>query len=163
MTIDDQIGDKKIQYDTNKEAAKISALSSGKIDKHEYITGEEILPSNQQEIIEQAKFTYSPLGKAFEKQIKTIEYQGQKQGEALKNLKPEEQTKAIEGKSNNQSKAKNIFNNLIKEQTIMNKLYESVDYNNLNFEYVDPTKDVSFYEYMDSKEFKFDDSLKKQM
>ena len=45
----------------------------------------------------------------------------------------------------------------------MNKLYESVDYNNLNFEYVDPTKDVSFYEYMDSKEFKFDDSLKKQM
>ena len=54
------------------EAAKISALSSGKIDKYEYLTGEEILPSNQQQIIEQAIFTYSPLGKAFEKQIQSI-------------------------------------------------------------------------------------------
>ena len=66
MTIEDQITDEKLQYDTNREAAKISALSSGKIDKYEYLTGEEILPYNQQQIIEQAKFTYSPLGKAFE-------------------------------------------------------------------------------------------------
>ena len=87
MIIDDQIRDEKLQYDINREAAKISALSSGKIDKHEYLTGEEILPSNQQQIIEQAKFTYSPLGKAFEKQIKTIEDQGQKQVEALNTLK----------------------------------------------------------------------------
>ena len=50
------------------EKPKISALSSGKIQKYEYLTGEDILPSNQQQIIEQAKFTYSPLGKAFEKQ-----------------------------------------------------------------------------------------------
>ena len=76
MTIDDQIRDEKLQYDINREAAKISALSSGKIDKYEYLTGEEILPSNQQQIIEQAKFTYSPLGKAFKKQVKTIEDQG---------------------------------------------------------------------------------------
>ena len=68
MTIDDQIRDEKLQYDINREAAKISALSSGKIHKYEYLTGEDILPSNQQQIIEQAKFTYSPLGKAFEKQ-----------------------------------------------------------------------------------------------
>ena len=68
MTIENQIKDEKLQYDINREAAKISALSSGKIDKYEYLTGEEILPSNQQHIIEQAKFTYSPLGKAFEKQ-----------------------------------------------------------------------------------------------
>ena len=72
MTIEDKIRDAKIQYNINREAAKISALSSGKIDKYEYRTGEEILPSNQQQIIEQAKFTYSPLGKAFEKQTKTI-------------------------------------------------------------------------------------------
>ena len=71
MTIEDQIKDEKLQYDINREAAKISALSSGKIDKYEYLTGEEILPSNQQQIIEQAKFTYSPLEKAFEKQTKT--------------------------------------------------------------------------------------------
>ena len=90
MTIDDKIRDEKLQYDINREAAKISALSSGKIDKYEYLTGEEILPSDQSRIIEQAKFTYSPLGKAFEKQIKTIEEQGIKQVEALKALKPEE-------------------------------------------------------------------------
>ena len=76
MTINDQIRDEKLQYDINREAAKISALSSGKIDKYEYLTGEEILPSNQKQIIEQAKFAYSPLGKAFEKGIKTIEDQG---------------------------------------------------------------------------------------
>ena len=69
MTIDDKIKDEKIQYDINREAAKISELSSGKIDKFEYLTGEEILPSDQSRIIKQAKFTYFPLGKAFEKQI----------------------------------------------------------------------------------------------
>ena len=84
MTIEDQIKDEKLQYDINREAAKISALSSGKIDKYEYLTGEEILPSNQQQIIQQAKFTYSPLGKALEKQRKTIEDQGEKQVNALK-------------------------------------------------------------------------------
>ena len=87
MTIIDQIRDEKLQYDSNGEATKISALSSGKIDKYEYLTDEEILPSNQEQIIEQGKFTYSPLGEAFGKQIKTIEDQGQKQDEALKNLK----------------------------------------------------------------------------
>ena len=61
MTIEDQIRDEKLQYDIHREAAKISALSSGKIDKYEYLTGEKILPSNQQQIIDQAKFTYYPL------------------------------------------------------------------------------------------------------
>ena len=62
MTINDQIRDGKLQNDIDREAAKISVLSSDKIDKYEYLTGEEILPSNQQQIIEQAKFTYFPLG-----------------------------------------------------------------------------------------------------
>ena len=83
MTIEDQIKDEKLQYDINREASKILALSSGKIDKYEYPTGEEILPSNQQQIIEQAKFTYFPLGKAFEKQAKTIKDQGKKQVKAI--------------------------------------------------------------------------------
>ena len=95
MTINDQIRDEKLQYDINREAAKISALSSGKIHKYEYLTGEDIFPSNQQQIIEQAKITYSPLGKAFEKQIKTIEDRGKKQVDALKNLKPIKRSKAI--------------------------------------------------------------------
>ena len=54
MTIDDQIRDEKLQYDINRKAAKISALPSGKIDKYEYLTGEEIVPSNQKQTIEQA-------------------------------------------------------------------------------------------------------------
>ena len=85
INLQDQIRDEKLQYDINREAAKITALSSGKIDKYEYLTGEEILPSNQQQIIEQAKFTYSPLGKAFEKQTKVIEDRGEKQIKAIQN------------------------------------------------------------------------------
>ena len=87
MTVDDKIRDEKSQYDINREAAKISASSSGKIDKYEFLTGEEMLPSNQSRIIEQAKFTYSPLGKAFEKQTKTIEEQGKKEIKAIKVIK----------------------------------------------------------------------------
>ena len=63
MTIDGQIRDEKLQYDINREAAKISALSSNKIGKYEYLTDEEILPSNQKQIIKLAKF---------EKQIKQL-------------------------------------------------------------------------------------------
>ena len=96
MIINDQIRDEKLQYDINREAAKISALSSDKIDKYEYPTGEEMLPSNQQQIIEQAKSTYSPLGKVSEKQTKTIEDQGQKQAETLKTFKSDNEKLAIE-------------------------------------------------------------------
>ena len=99
MTINDQIIDERLQYDINREAAKISALSSGEIHKYEYLTGEDILPSNQQQIIEQARFTYFPLGKVFEKQTKIIEDKGQKQVDALTDLKPKEQSKAITYKS----------------------------------------------------------------
>ena len=122
--------------------------------------------------MEQTKFTYSPLGKAFEKQVKTIEDQGKKQVDVLKDLKEKEQTKLIEDKSSNQSNATIIFNYLInKRKKIMSELHDSVDYNNLKFEYVGPTKDVSFYEYMDSKELynaiknnqiRFNDVLKRQ-
>ena len=82
MTANDQIRDKKLQYDINRKATEISPLLSSKIDKHEYLTGEEIFLSKQKQIIEQATFTFSPLGKAFEKQIKTIEDQGEKQTKA---------------------------------------------------------------------------------
>ena len=59
MTINDKNRDEKLQYSINKETAKISALSSGKIDKYEYLTGEEILPSDESRIIKQGKFSYS--------------------------------------------------------------------------------------------------------
>ena len=91
MTTNDQIRDEKLQYGINRDAAETSALSSGKIRKYEYLTGEDILWSNQQQLIEQARFTYCPLGKAFEKQIKTIEDQGKKQVDALNTLKSNNQ------------------------------------------------------------------------
>ena len=147
MTINDQISEEKIQHVINREAAKISALSSGKIHRYEYLTREDIWPSNRQQITEQAKFTYSPLEKAFEKQIKIIEDQGKKQVKVLEDFKPKEQRKSIEDKSNNQPKAIAIFNDLInKRKEIISELYDSVDYNNLKFEY------VRFSEYIDSKE-----------
>ena len=79
MAIVDGIKYEKLQYDINRQGAKISALSSGSIDKIEYLTGEEILSSDQSKITEQANFAYSSLGKVFQKQIKTIEGKREKQ------------------------------------------------------------------------------------
>ena len=104
----------KLQYGINREAAKISALSSGKIDKYEYLTGEEILPSDQRRVTEQANFAYSPLVKAFEKQAKTIEDQGIKQVEALKALTGEE-LESIEG----------LFPKNTRTDEIKNEIYET--------------------------------------
>ena len=87
MTINDQIKHEKLQYDINREAAKISVLSSGKIKMYEYLTGEKILLSNEKKIIQQSILILSPVSKAFEKQIKTIEDQGKKQIDGLKDLK----------------------------------------------------------------------------
>ena len=116
MTINDEIRDEKLQYDINREAAKISALSSGKIHKYEYLTGEDILPSNQQQIIEQARFTHSPLGKAFEKQIKTIEDQGEKQIKAIQDQGQVKTIKEYDYDAENTpfiSKQKEIFDKLV--------------------------------------------------
>ena len=115
------------------EAGKISALSSGKIYKYKYFTGEEILPSNQRQIIEQAKFAYSPLGKAFEKQTKTIKDQGEKQIKAL------EDKKQLDNKQqgNNElllSKEREIFKNIYnKRLDKIDELSRKIDYGNLKF------------------------------
>ena len=124
MILEDQIRDEKLQYDIDREASKISALSSGEIDKYEYLTGEEILPSNQQQIIEQAKFNYSPLRKAFEKQIKTIE-----------DLKPKE-IKPIETKSKEikQNKYGDYF---IDGLAKIRESYKPIDFNNLTYNFKD--------------------------
>ena len=121
MTNNDQIKDEKLQYNINREAAKISALSSGKIHKYEYLTGEDILPSTQQQIIEQTKVRYSPLGRAFDKQIKTIEDQGKKQVDALNTLKSDNKIaiKKYTYHPNDTifiSKQKEIFNKLVSER-----------------------------------------------
>ena len=118
MTIDDQIKDEKLQYDINRESANITTLSSGKIDKYEYLTGEEILPSIQKQITEQPKFTYSPLGKSFEKQTKTIEYQGQKQIKAIKESKKRQANINADDYKNKLliSKEREIFKNICNER-----------------------------------------------
>ena len=124
------ITDEKLEYEINREAAKISALSSGKTGKYEYLTGEEILPSNQQQIIEQAKFTYSPLGKAFEKQLKTIEDQGKKQIDALADLK----SKEIKPRETKPNKYGDYFiDGLAKIQ----KSYKPIDFNDLTYNFKD--------------------------
>ena len=97
---------------------KLSALSSGKIDKYEYLTGEEILPSNQQQTIQQAKFAYSPLGKAFEKQTKTIEDQGKKQVKAIQ----DRQIANINNKGNYKDNYKDKLL-LLKEREIFKDIY----------------------------------------
>ena len=118
MTIDDQIRDEKLQCDINREAAKMSALSSDKIHKYEYLTGEDILPSNKQQITELAKFTCSPLGKTFEKQRKTIKDQGEKQ---IKGIQDQGQVKSIKEYFYDDEdtryipKQKEIFNKLVDE------------------------------------------------
>ena len=125
MTIDDKIRDEKLNYDINRGASKKSALSSGKTDKYEYLTGKEILPSNQRQIIKQAKLAYSHLGKTFEKQR-------EKQVGALKSLKlsnKKDELKQIEGMC-----PKNLMNDLIRD-----KLKEIV-----NLQYVIKTDELHY-------------------
>ena len=144
MTIEDQIQDEKLQSDINRETAKISALSSGKPDKYEYLTGEEIVPSNQQQIIQQAKFNYSPLGKAIEKQRKTIEDQGKEQ---VKAIQDNNQLVSINKDDYKDelllSKEREIFKDISNKR--LNKIEElanKIDYDDLD--YVILSKDMEY-------------------
>ena len=144
MTIEDQIKDEKLKYDINREAAKIAALSSGKIDKYEYLTGEEILPSNQQRIIQQTKFNYSPLGKAFEKQIKTIKDQGKKQVKAIQD------NKQLINKDDYQdkllfSKEREIFKDIYnKRLDKMEEMNNEIDYDDLDYAVLKSNMEYNF-------------------
>ena len=147
MTIEDQIKDEKLQYDINREAAKISALLSGKIDKYEYLFGEEILPSNQQQIIQQAKFNYSPLGKAFEKQVKTIEDQGEKQVKAIQDNKKLVKINKDDDYKDKLllSRGREIFKDIYnKKLDKIEKLNNKIDYNDLNYVVVGTGDKYSF-------------------
>ena len=152
MTIEYQIKDEKLQYYINREAAKISALSSGKIDKYEYLTGEEILPSNQQQMIEQAKFSCSPLGKAFEKQTNTIKDQGEKQIKAIQDKDFNKLIEKTEIYSDNDYKKELI---LKKEREIFKKIYnkilnqveylnDGIDYDNLKYTVINSGEKFEF-------------------
>ena len=150
MTIDDQIRDETLQYDINR-VAKIFALSSNKFSKYEYLTGKEILQSNQKQMILQAKFTYSPLGKAFEKQIKTIEDWGEKQ---IKEIQNQGQVKTIKKHNYDDedslliSDVKEIFNQLAnKRLDDITKLDEKVNRDDLIYGYKGRTPDEKSDKY----------------
>ena len=102
MTIDDNIREEK-ENEINRETAKISAKALDVPYKYEYLTGEEIILSDQKQFVEEIKFQYGPLGKALEKQAKTIEYQGGKQVKAI-----EEHSKQLV-KSNESQTIKDII------------------------------------------------------
>ena len=151
MTVDDQIKDEKLQYNINREAAKLSALSSGKIHKYEYLTDKDILPSNQQQIIENAKFTYSPLGKAFEQQMKTIKDQGEKQIKAINEQVHFKTIKKYAQDDNDTpfiSKQKEIFNELADERLKeISELDKKVNLDDLIYKYKGNTRNEEFNKY----------------
>ena len=141
MTIKDQIRDEKLQYDITSEDAKISALSSDKIHKYEYLTGEEILPSNQQQIIEQAKFTYSPSGKAF------IEDQVKKQFDAKRNKRIRKRKEIKPRKTKSKEYGDYFFDALAK----LRESFKSVYFNDVTYKFKDlRIQPVSFIRFKDS-------------
>ena len=118
MTVTDQIKilNRKIkqneaQYDLDRKAAKISALSSKNLDKYEYLTGEDL--GLKSSTVEKAKFEYSPVGKIFNKGLKE---EDKKEGllKGLKNIedKSEEQLKAIKNKTENVKEITDLQKNL---------------------------------------------------
>ena len=153
MTINDQIKHEKLQYDINREAGKISALSSGKLHKYEYLAGEDILPSTQQQIIEQTKFTYSPLGKGFDKQIKAIDDQRKKQVDALNTLRSDNKITIEKYKHDPKdtpfiSKQKEIFNKLVDERLEkINDLDKKVNRDDLIYRYKGKVADTKFNDF----------------
>ena len=173
MTIEDQIKDEKLQYDINREAAKISALSSGEIDKYEYLTGEEILPSNQQQIIQQAKFNYFPLGKAFEKQIKTIKDQVEKQVKAIQDNKQlvninkdDYQDKLLHSKE--REIFKDIYNKRLDKIEEMNNQidYDDLDYvvlkSNMEYNFSMEKDPISFLNVIKEGEISLEEAKNRQ-
>ena len=175
MTTDDKIRDGKLQYDINREAAKISALLSGKLDRYEYLTGEEILPSNQRQIIEKAKFTYSLLGKAFGKQTKTTKEQGRKQIDAITDQNERLVASANKDDHNDDHKDiyKEIFDKLAQEKS-KNKIKEltyEIDYDDLTYYFTgnkarkrfdDFNNEIELFRKIQSGEIKLEESKKLQ-
>ena len=155
MTINDEIKDEKIKYDINREEAKTSSLSYRKIDKYEYLTGEEILPFDRSRIMEQAKFTYSRLVKAFEKQIKTTEDQGEKQIKAIEDHGKQLAKYSDEKKeSSRHLKQKQIFEEVTnKRMEEIRDLRKQINFDSLTYNYNGKTAPKNFIGFKGSLGF----------
>ena len=145
--MDDEIKDEKLQYDISREAAKTSALSSWKADKYEFLTDEEVPSPDQRSAIEQAKFTYYPLGKAFEKLTKTIEDQGEKQIKALEKHGKQLVKYNKEKESSMHSKQKKILELANKRMQDIQDLSKQIDWNNSTYRYEVNTTPKAFIVY----------------
>ena len=172
MTIVDKIKDQELQYDINREAAEKSALSSGKIDKYK-----KILLLDQRKVTEQAKFTYSPLGKAFNKEMKTIKDQGEKQIKILEEhekqlVKSNAFAEKKKEKSMPLDNQKEIFYNLEVEKTgEIEQLHNKGNFQNLIYHSKGATKDIDITDLIDAEtlfddikptKIRFDDVVKNQ-
>ena len=138
MTIDDKIRDEKPQYDINREAAKISALWFRKINECEYLTDEETLPPDQSSVIEQTKFSYSPLGKVFEKETKMTEEKDEKQIDAITDQKKRLET--LSNKDDHKSIDKKIFDRVVIERfDEIKELTNEIDHDDLIYHFKNNT------------------------
>ena len=169
MATDVKIRNEKLQHDINREAAKISPLSFGKIGKYEYLTDEEILHPDQRRAIEQAKFAYSPLGKAFEKQTKTIKEQRKKQIDAIADQNKRLET--LTNKDDHKSIYEKIINRVVKERfdEIKELTYEmGHEYlmyyfkNNSNKNFNDFDDGIELFKKIQSGEMKLEDAKELQ-
>ena len=134
MTTDIRIRDEKLQDDIIRKAALMSVLSSRKINKYKFLTSKEILPLDQRRVIEKATFTYSPLGKAFEKQIKNIEDQTEKQIKALEQHGKQLLKCNNEKESSKHLKQQERFEELAnKRMEEIQDLSKQIDFNNLTY------------------------------
>ena len=120
-------------------------MSSGIIYNYEYLTGKEILPSNQQKIIEQTKFTYSSLGKSFEKQTTTIDDQGKKQIHALESFK------SLKQKEVKPEETKPIMHDdcYIDKMAEIRKFSKQINFNGLRCIYKGESAPISFIGFKD--------------
>ena len=136
MTTDIRIRDEKLQDDIIRKAALMSVLSSRKINKYKFLTSKEILPPDQRRVIEKATFTYSPLGKTFEKQIKNIEDQTEKQIKALEQHGKQLLKCNNEKESSKHLKQQERFEELAnKRMEEIQDLSKQIDFNNLTYSY----------------------------
>ena len=156
---------KNFKRDINREAAKKSVLSSGRIDNYEYLTGGEILPSNQKQIIEQAAFPYSPLEKDFEKQTKTIEVQGEKQEKALEKHEKQQFKSRSEKESLIHVKQTEIFEEFFNKgiDEIQN-LSKQIDFNKLTYHFKgkNATKNLQVYRNLNDSYITLEKAEQKQ-
>ena len=162
MAIEDKIRDEKLQYDINRQAAKVSALSSGKVDKYEYCADEEILPSDQKRVKEQAKFTYYPPVKHLKNKQKQLRF---KEKKALEKHEKQQFKSRSEKESLIHVKQTEIFEEFFNKgiDEIQN-LSKQIDFNKLTYHFKgkNATKNLQVYRNLNDSYITLEKAEQKQ-